>query len=148
MKPMPTLSAFSVQRRLGLTVLLLTLTSVTVGCATISTVREAQGTGTAKVYSISLSDLAPKARKALGGLGLQIVETETSTDGKKVSVLAEKGLSAFSYGERVAVFLTELGPQETKVEVVSKKVLATNIFAKTWTADIFKALDALVGGTR
>src|SRR3990167_9363709 len=101
MKPMPTLSAFSVQRRLGLTVLLLTLTSAAVGCATISTVREAQGTGTAKVYPISLSDLAPKARKALGGLGLQIVETETSTDGKKVSVLAEKGLSAFSYGERV-----------------------------------------------
>jgi len=124
------------------------LTSATTGCATLSTVREAQGTGTAKVYFLSLSDLAPKARKALGTLGLQIVETETSEDGRKISILAEKGLSTFSYGERVAVFLTEVGPQQTKVEVVSKKVLATNIFAKTWTADIFNTLDALVGGTR
>ena len=145
---MPTRPAMSLQRRLGSVVLLMTLTSATVGCATISTVRQAQGTGTKKVYAVPLSDLSSKVRKALGVLGLQIVEIETSEDGKKVSILAEKGLSAFSYGERVAVFLTEVGPQQTQVEVVSKKVLATNIFARTWTADIFKTLDSIVGGTR
>ena len=148
MKPMPTLATRSIQRRFASVVLLMALTSATVGCATISTVRQAQGTGTEKVYSVPLSDLSSKARKALGVLGLQIVETETSEDGKQVSILAEKGLSEFSYGERVAIFLTEVGPQQTQVEVVSKKVLATNVFARTWTADIFKTLDSIVGGTR
>ena len=148
MKPMPIHPAMSLQHRLGLGILLMTLTSATVGCATISTVRQARGTGTKKVYAVPFSDLSSKVRKALGVLGLQIVEIETSEDGKKVSILAEKGLSAFSYGERVAVFLTEVGPQQTQVEVVSKKVLATNIFARTWTVDIFKTLDAIVKGTQ
>ena len=145
---MPIRPAMSLSRRLGSGALLVALISATVGCATISTVRQAQGTGTAKVYPIPLSDLSSKVRKTLGTLGLQIVEAETSADGKTVSILSEKGLSAFSYGERVAVFLTEVGPQQTRVEVVSKKVLATNIFAKTWTADIFNTLDSIIGGTR
>ena len=128
----------------GLAMLFMTLTTAIVGCATISTVREAQGTGTAKVYALPLSDLSLKTRKTLGALGLQIAEIESSTDGKEVTILAEKGLSAFSYGERIAVFLTEVSPQQAKVEVISKKVLATNIFAKTWTGDFFKMLDLMV----
>ena len=147
MKLMPTGPTSSAQRRFSSIVPLLALTCATVGCATISTVRQSQGTGAKKLYAVPLSDLSSKARKALGLLGLQIVETETSEDGKHVSVLAENRMSAFSYGERVAVFLTAVGPQQTQVEVVSKKVLATNVFAKTWTADIFKTLDSIVGGT-
>ena len=129
---------------LGSVALLVALSCTSAGCATTSTVRQAQGAGTKKVYAVALPELSSKARRALGILGLQIVEIETAPDGNGVSIIAEKGLSAFSYGERVAIFLTEAGPQKTQVEVVSKKVLATNIFAKTWTTDIFTTLDTLV----
>ena len=114
------------------------------GCATTSTVKHAEGKGTAKIYAYPLTAVLPKTRRALGTLGLQIVEATQSEGGNRASLIAEKGLSAFSYGERVALFLVQTDPGHTSVEVVSKKVIATNIFAKNWTKDIFDTLDSLM----
>ena len=46
-----------------------------------------------------------------------------------------------SYGENVAVFVRKKTDNETNVEVVSKKSMATNIFAPDWTEDVFKEID-------
>lgn len=111
------------------------------GCATVSTVKRSEGGGVTKRYPYAFDQVFAKLRGSLGEVGLNLVETQQSSDGTRGSVIASKGLSLFSYGERVAVFLTKRSEYETEVEVVSKRVLATNILAKDWTQDIFQTLD-------
>jgi len=62
MKPMPPSAP---RPLLGPVALLMALSWVTGGCATLSTVRQAQGTGTKKVYAVPLTQLSSKARNAL-----------------------------------------------------------------------------------
>ncbi|GAC1527841.1 MAG: hypothetical protein NVS3B11_28560 [Collimonas sp.] len=53
-------------------------------------------------------------------------------------------MSAFSYGENVAMFVEPSGSKDkTKVEVVSKKTLATNVFATNWETVILDKLAAI-----
>jgi uncharacterized lipoprotein len=74
---------------------------------------------------------------ALNKLKLEIA----SENRDKGYVLAQRGMSFASYGENVAVFVRKKTESETNVEVVSKKSMATNIFAPDWTVDVFKEID-------
>jgi hypothetical protein len=56
-------------------------------------------------------------------------------------VLAQRGITAFSYGENVAVFVEKIEPAKSSVEVVSKKAMSTNVFAPDWAKPIFEQLD-------
>jgi len=47
-------------------------------------------------------------------------------------IRAEKGWTAFSWGEYVAAFVTPEGPEMTSVEVVSRKAMETNVAAWNW----------------
>jgi hypothetical protein len=62
-------------------------------------------------------------------------------------LLARRGFSMNSYGEEVAVFITRLEDSRTRVEIVSKKVMSTNIFAPDWSKRLFKTLDGLYSPT-
>ncbi len=87
--------------------------SASSGCATLADARAAKGTGLARIY--------PASREAF---------------------LAENGWSGFSYGERVAVFVDAMnGEPRTRVEVVSKRVLATTVFGPDWQLPILDKLD-------
>jgi hypothetical protein len=63
-------------------------------------------------------------------------------------VLAEYGVSAFSWGERVGVFSRRAGKGETRVEVVSKRAVAVNVTAKDRTDEIFAALERVLAQRR
>jgi len=54
--------------------------------------------------------------------------------------LAQRGMSAFSYGENIALFVKKQNDTACTVEVVSKKAMSTNIFATDWTQDIHKEI--------
>ena len=56
-------------------------------------------------------------------------------------VRAQRGMTAFSYGENVAVFVEPIEDGRSSVEVVSKKAMQTNVFAPDWTKAIFRELD-------
>jgi hypothetical protein len=61
---------------------------------------------------------------------------------EKGSILAQGAMSAFSYGENVAIFVEDAGGRtRTRVEVVNKRALATNITAADWEYRIIQALD-------
>ena len=56
-------------------------------------------------------------------------------------MLAQRGITAFSYGENVAIFVEPVGGQvRTRVEIVSKKAMQTNIFAPDWSVEILDKL--------
>ena len=110
------------------------------GCATVATVQRSQGQGISRSYPYPFAVTFESARDALQELGIEIVEVMRSPDGHSGSIIGKKSLSLFSYGERIAVFVSTQNERSTQVEVVSKRVLATNVFAKDWTQDILSTI--------
>lgn len=107
------------------------------GCSTLADARKAEGEGIKKTYSASYERTWNAINVALNKLKLEIA----SENRDKGYVLAQRGMSFASYGENVAVFVRKKTDSETNVEVVSKKSMATNIFAPDWTEDVFKEID-------
>jgi hypothetical protein len=106
------------------------------GCSTLSDTKNAEGVGKRQVYAKPLDEVWRVAELSLQDLGLDIVEKNPQGG----YVLAKRNMTMGSYGENVAVFVRSLGPNSTSVEVVSKKVLATTIFAPDWTEQVFQRL--------
>ena len=69
---------------------------------------------------------------------LQLI-TENKTSGQ---LLAQKGMSAFSYGENVAIFVERQGSEfMTSVEVVSETVMPGNTPSENWEKYILNELE-------
>lgn len=113
-------------------------TLVLSGCSTLSSVKNAQGSGLTRVYNKDFNTVWNATSEVVRMSGLSVVSDDKATG----EILAEKGMSAFSYGENVAVFVKEIDKlPQTQVEVVSKRVLATNVLATDWDDLILKHLD-------
>jgi hypothetical protein len=110
------------------------------GCSTLADTKKSEGVGKRVTYSKSIDEVWPLAILSLNDVGLDVIE-ENKSQGY---VLAKKGISAFSYGENVAIFVKKVDNSNTSVEVVSKRVLATTVFAKDWTDEIFVKLNARI----
>ena len=108
------------------------------GCTTLADARKAEGEGVRKVYRADIDTTWKKTIQILSKLKLEVA-TENKQEGY---ILAQRGMGVFqmSYGENVAIFLKTKTTTETEVEVVSKKVMTTNIFAPDWAVDIHKEL--------
>ena len=116
--------------------ILLTIIFLIQGCSTLADARKAEGEGTKRIYPASFEQTWNAANTALVKLKLEIA-TENITQGH---ILAQRGMSFGSYGENVAVFVRKKTDKETQVEVVSKKSMATNIFAPDWTDDVLNEI--------
>ena len=116
--------------------ILLTVTFLIQGCSTLADARKAEGEGTKRIYAASFEQTWNAANIALAKLKLEIA-TENISQGH---ILAQRGISFGSYGENVAVFVRKKTDKETQVEVVSKKSMATNIFAPDWTDDVLNEI--------
>lgn len=110
------------------------------GCATLTSVRGERGRGSSRVYQAPFETVWKKANQTLKLLQLGIAESNQ----KQGYLLAETGISAFSWGERVAVFVERIDTSSTRVEVISRKVMATNIFAENWESRFLDTLEVLL----
>ena len=108
------------------------------GCTTLADARKAEGEGVRKVYKANVDKTWQKTLQVLSKLKLEVA-TENKQEGY---ILAQRGLGVLqlSYGENIAIFLKPKTDNETEVEVVSKKVMTTNIFAPDWALDIHNEL--------
>ena len=109
------------------------------GC--VSTMEDsiaAKGTGQYRIYDNSKEEVWPVVIEAIESSELILVE-ENKVSG---SILARRGFTAFSYGENVAIFVEDQDEKKCRVEVISKKVVSTTIFAPDWSESIFKNIDA------
>ena len=107
------------------------------GCSTLADARKAEGEGIKKTFPATYERTWNASNTALVKLKLEIA----SENRDKGYILAQRGMTFASYGENVAIFIRKKADKETNVEVVSKKSMATNIFAPDWTEDIFKEID-------
>ena len=107
------------------------------GCANLADARAAKGSGMVKEYPASMDTVWGAIPPILTELKLPLV-AENKADG---SILAQRGITPLSYGENVAIFVEQsTGGSKTKVEVVSKKAMATNFLATDWAKEIHDKL--------
>ena len=113
----------------------------TSGCSTLADARSAKGSGLSREYSAPIDVVWKALPQILAELSLPLV-SENQQEGY---MLAQRGITAFSYGENVAIFVEIVnGATKTRVEVVSKKSMATNIFAPDWSKEILDKLSEKV----
>ena len=102
------------------------------GCSTMADAKAGKGTGTSQTFAAASDRVWQVLPDAVKSTGLDYV----SGNKDQGYALAQRGLSLFSYGENVVIFIDKPTTESTKVEVVSKKAMATNIFAPDWARPI------------
>ena len=98
------------------------------GCTTTETVKEAKGEGITGAYAYPYDRVFDATVAAAKAKELQVVES----DRKGGRVILSHGITLWSWGERVAVFVKATSANATEVEIVSKAVLAPLNFPPDW----------------
>jgi hypothetical protein len=99
-----------------------------VGCNTLKDARDSKGKGASRSFEAPFQTVWKVIPTAANELDLSIAGTYED----EKYYLAERGATAFSWGERVAIFVTPESDSRTSVEVVSKKAQAMNITARNF----------------
>lgn len=119
----------------------------TAACNTIADAKAERGSGDARTYPFAFDDVWNASVDAVAGSNLNLV-SKNEADGE---ILAQKSLSFASYGENVAIWVEPVATPDpplddaTRVEIVSKRSVATNIFARNWAPDLHKTIAANLG---
>lgn len=125
-------------KQLGIMTFIAFLAAFSSGCSTLADAQSSKGTGSSRVYEKPYDVVWDAVLETVRSSGLALV-TENKVSGK---ILAQGAISAFSWGENVAIFVESIdGKIRTRVEVVNKRALATNITAADWEARILRSLD-------
>lgn len=122
--------------RVFLTWVVCVLAALSSGCASVETAKADLGTGVARTYASSYDIVWEAALKALPDLGISVSSADKSAN----TIVGSKGISALSWGERVALRITREGDSQTRVEVISKRAYAKNVTATDWTQDILQRI--------
>jgi len=108
------------------------------GCATLADAQASKGTGSSRVYDKPYDVVWNVVIEAVRSSGLALV----SENRDRGTILAQGAISAFSWGENVAIYVEDAGGKiKTRVEVVNKRALATNITAADWETRILEDID-------
>jgi hypothetical protein len=115
----------------------------TAACASTGSVRtEPLAAGTTKTYTQSYAQVLAAARASLSEAGLALEEV-TELDDSTSMLIGRKGQSFASYGEYVRLLVQRTSSSETAVRVLTKKKMATNVFAKgDYSQQIFSLIDS------
>lgn len=98
------------------------------GCATVASIKqEPINKGPSFVVKADFKKTFEAAKEAVQICGLEVEEANINDE--FWMVIAEKGVIAFSYGERIRIVGEPVSAKETHVRIVTKAKLATNVFA-------------------
>jgi hypothetical protein len=108
------------------------------GCTTIADAKAAKGTGTVRVYDKPYDVVWDAVVSSIKSTSLALV-SEDRTGG---TILAQGAVSAFSWGENVAIYVEDAGGKvKTRVEIINKRAMATNVTAANWETRLSAAID-------
>jgi hypothetical protein len=108
------------------------------GCASIDTVKEEKGQGVSRVYQYGYDPVFDAALAAAKAKELEVVESDKGSG----RLMLSHGVTLWSWGERIAVFLKPVSAGTTEVEIVSKPVLAPLNFPPDWQRILLDQIDA------
>jgi hypothetical protein len=124
-------------RRFFLGIFFLSILLTAVGCSSLPEIRNLEGEGKKKTYQKSIDEIWPIVILSVNDLGIPVIETNKESG----YVLAKRGMSVGSYGENIAIFVKKQNESVTSVEIISKRRLATTVFATDWTDSFFMMLE-------
>lgn len=107
------------------------------GCSSLSEITKLEGEGKKNIYQKNIDVIWPIVILSINDLGIPIIETNKESG----YVLAKRGVSVGSYGENIAIFVKKQNDSVTSVEIISKRRLATTVFATDWTDSFFMMLE-------
>jgi hypothetical protein len=123
---------------LKISILIITLVAVIAsGCASTETVKQARGQGASRIYSYAYEPVYNATLAAAKTKKLEVVENDR-TNGR---LILSHGLTLWSWGERIAVFVKPLVIGSTEVEIISKPVLSPLNFPPDWQQILFDQID-------
>lgn len=114
------------------------------GCVASYTWIRDQGDGSSRNYQVPFEVVWEAIPIVVKELGTTIVEENK----KKGYFLAEGEQTAFSYGERIAIYVKKIDPANTQVEVVSKRQWTSDLIARNWEKPILDNLDKTLNQRR
>lgn len=112
------------------------------GCASTETVKQSEGQGANRIYEHGFEPVFDAALAAAKSRKLEVVESDR-TSGKLV---LSHGVTLWSWGERIALFVRPVAPQRTRVEIVSRPVLAPLNFPPDWDRILLEEIDSRLRG--
>lgn len=108
------------------------------GCASVETVKEGKGNGMRRAFSGSCEVHWKKSVNTVRNLGLEILDLNKP----KFEIIAKTSASAFSWGERVGIWLYPGRDEKScEVEVYSRRVGALNATGENWEPKFFNIYD-------
>lgn len=121
-----------------ISILMITLVAVIAsGCASTETVKEATGQGLSHNYPYAYEPVYNATLSAAKTKKLEVVENDKSGG----RLLFSHGVTWWSWGERIAVFIKPVAANTTEVEVVSKPVLSPLNFPPDWQKILLEQID-------
>lgn len=118
------------------------------GCANVHTVRsdlrntlDSDNSITSRYFNADNEQLKKTVLTVMQDYGLKIQRVEDATS-DEFMIIAEKGITAWSWGEVVGVMIKKVEEDTSLVKVISKRKLSTNITAKDWKLDILSGISA------
>lgn len=107
------------------------------GCASTDTVKEAAGQGVARSYQAAYDPVFDAALGAAKASNLEVVESDRPTG----RLVLSHGVTLWSWGERIAVFVRRKDAARTEVEVVSKPVMSPLNFPPDWQRILLERIE-------
>ena len=113
-----------------------TIALIACGCATQKRVATLEGRGASQTYSAPFDQVWRATIDAAQRNGLEIL----SADRASGYIAAHRSLQAHTFGENVGVWVRQLAPVETKVEVVSRQAGPPVAWLKNWENEILRTV--------
>jgi hypothetical protein len=129
--------------KIKMSLLIIVMLLLVTGCATTSIMRNASiYDGKSKTYNDSFDRVLKAARESVTQSGLEVEEV-TQLDHATWSIIGNKGVTGWSWGERVRVIVQKKSEAETLVRVLTKRKHPTNVTA-TWdfSPEIFSNIES------
>ena len=113
------------------------LVALLLGCASTDTVKAARGRGVGRAYQAAYESVYNATLAAAKAKQLEVVESD-KVNGR---LILSNGVTLWSWGERIAVFINSAGTDNTHVEIVSKPVLSPLNFPPDWQKILLGQID-------
>lgn len=106
------------------------------GCASTETVKQEKGEGDKRLFEHGYDAVFDASLVVAKKQELEVVEQDRGSG----TIILSHGVTLWSWGERIAVFVTKVSASQTEVEIISKPVLAPLNFPPDWVNRIFDGI--------
>lgn len=106
------------------------------GCASTESVKASQQESVHRVYAAPYNSVYAATLAAAKAQKLELVESDPAAG----RIVVSHGISLWSWGERIAIWLHRLNESNTDVAIVSKPILAPLNFPPDWTSKLFEQI--------